>query len=186
MPTEVLYRKWRPQRFSDVSGQTVVTRTLTNALASHKVSHAYLFSGPRGTGKTTTARLLAKAVNCEENAAGAKKSPGEPCGACASCRAFGEGSALDLVELDGASNRGIDDIRDLRENANYMPMGGAAAHKVYLIDEVHMLTEPAFNALLKTLEEPPPHVIDMAFWNREGARSPETLSLPLTEPEEAH
>ncbi len=159
MPTEVLYRKWRPQRFSDVSGQNVVTRTLINALASHKVSHAYLFSGPRGTGKTTTARLLAKAVNCEENAADAKKSPGEPCGACASCKAFGEGSALDLVELDGASNRGIDDIRDLRENANYMPMGGAAAHKVYLIDEVHMLTEPAFNALLKILEEPPPHII---------------------------
>ena len=159
MPTEVLYRKWRPQRFADVSGQTVVTRTLINALTTHKVSHAYLFSGPRGTGKTTTARLLAKAINCEKNAADAKKSPGEPCNACASCKAFGAGSALDLVELDGASNRGIDDIRELRDNANYMPMGGAAAHKVYLIDEVHMLTEPAFNALLKILEEPPEHII---------------------------
>jgi DNA polymerase-3 subunit gamma/tau len=159
MPSEVLYRTWRPQRFSDVSGQPVVTRTLINALASHKVSHAYLFSGPRGTGKTTTARLLAKAINCERNAADAKDSPGEPCNECASCLAFGEGSAFDLVELDGASNRGIDDIRELRDNANYMPMGGAAAHKVYLIDEVHMLTEQAFNALLKTLEEPPPHIV---------------------------
>jgi DNA polymerase-3 subunit gamma/tau len=159
MPTEVLYRKWRPQRFADVSGQNVVTRTLINALASHKVSHAYLFSGPRGTGKTTTARLLAKAVNCEKNDKDAKKSPGEPCNECASCKAFGEGSALDLVELDGASNRGIDDIRELRDNANYMPMGGASAHKVYLIDEVHMLTEPAFNALLKILEEPPAHIV---------------------------
>jgi DNA polymerase-3 subunit gamma/tau len=159
MPTEVLYRKWRPQRFADVSGQDVVTRTLMNALSSGRVSHAYLFSGPRGTGKTTTARLLAKAINCEKNLKDAKKRPGEPCNACASCVAFGEGSALDLVELDGASNRGIDDIRELRENANYLPMGGGSAHKVYLIDEVHMLTEPAFNALLKTLEEPPEHIV---------------------------
>ena len=159
MPTEVLYRKWRPQRFAEVSGQSVVTRTLLNALTTQKVSHAYVFSGPRGTGKTTTARLLAKAINCEKNTAGAKKCPGEPCNACASCKAFGEGSALDLVELDGASNRGIDDIRNLRDNANYMPMGGAEAHKVYLIDEVHMLTEPAFNALLKILEEPPGHIV---------------------------
>ena len=159
MPTEVLYRKWRPQRFAEVAGQDVLTRTLINALASHKVSHAYLFAGPRGTGKTTTARLLAKAINCEKNAVTATDSPGEPCNACGSCLAFGEGSALDLVELDGASNRGIDNIRELRENTNYMPMGGEFAHKVYLIDEVHMLTEPAFNALLKTLEEPPPHII---------------------------
>ncbi len=159
MPTEVLYRKWRPQRFADVAGQDVLTRTLINALSSHKVSHAYLFAGPRGTGKTTTARLLAKAINCEKNAATAKNSPGEPCNQCASCLAFGEGSALDLVEMDGASNRGIDNIRELRENSNFMPMGGHEAHKVYLIDEVHMLTEAAFNALLKTLEEPPPHII---------------------------
>jgi len=159
MPTEVLYRKWRPQRFADVSGQDVLTRTLVNAVASHKVSHAYLFSGPRGTGKTTTARLLAKAINCEKNAADAKDSPGEPCNECPSCVAFGTGSALDLIEMDGASNRGIDDIRSLRDATAYLPMGGAEAHKVYLIDEVHMLTEAAFNALLKTLEEPPPHVI---------------------------
>jgi DNA polymerase-3 subunit gamma/tau len=159
MPTEVLYRKWRPQRFADVSGQDVLTRTLLNAVAAHKVSHAYLFSGPRGTGKTTTARLLAKAINCERNAPGAKDGAGEPCNECASCRSFGTGSALDLIEMDGASNRGIDEIRKLREQTNYMAMGGAEAHKVYLIDEVHMLTEPAFNALLKTLEEPPPHVV---------------------------
>jgi DNA polymerase-3 subunit gamma/tau len=159
MPAEVLYRKWRPQSFADVAGQELVTRTLINALSSHKVSHAYLFSGPRGTGKTTMARLLAKALNCEKNAGDRKDSPGEPCNVCPSCVAFGEGSALDLIEMDGASNRGIDDIRELREKTGYAAMGGAMAHKVYLIDEVHMLTDAAFNALLKTLEEPPPHVV---------------------------
>ncbi len=159
MPSEVLYRKWRPQRFADVSGQPIITRTLINALAMHKVSHAYLFSGPRGTGKTTTARLLAKAINCEKNAPDATDSPGEPCNECASCVAYNEGRALDLIELDAASNRGIDEVRKLRENTNYAPMAGASAHKVYLFDEVHMLTNEAFNALLKTLEEPPPHII---------------------------
>ncbi|MEX2226735.1 MAG: DNA polymerase III subunit gamma/tau [Dehalococcoidia bacterium] len=159
MPTEVLYRKWRPQRFADVSGQEIVTRTLINALTSHKVSHAYLFSGPRGTGKTTVGRLLAKAINCEKNAVDQKKSPGEPCNACASCVAYDEGRALDLVEMDGASNRGVEEIRQLRDKIGYAPTGGALAHKVYLIDEVHMLTDPAFNALLKTLEEPPPHIV---------------------------
>ncbi len=151
MPAEVLYRKWRPQRFADVAGQEPITRTLRNAVAAGKVSHAYLFSGPRGTGKTTTARILAKAVNCE------RPDDGEPCGQCRSCVEFAEGRAMDLIELDAASNRGIDEVRGIREKANYAPAIGP--HKVYLIDEVHMLTEPAFNALLKTLEEPPPHVI---------------------------
>lgn len=151
MPSEVLYRKWRPQRFADVAGQEPITRTLRNAVAAGKVSHAYLFSGPRGTGKTTTARIFAKAVNC------ASPDDGEPCGRCPSCVDFAEGRAMDLIELDAASNRGIDEVRSIREKANYAPAIGP--HKLYLIDEVHMLTEPAFNALLKTLEEPPAHVI---------------------------
>ncbi|MCH8993896.1 MAG: DNA polymerase III subunit gamma/tau [Chloroflexi bacterium] len=153
MSTEVLYRKWRPRTFAEVAGQESVVRTLTNAIAAGKVAHAYLFSGPRGTGKTTSGRLLAKAVNC------ANPEAGEPCNTCESCQAYLEGRALDLIELDAASNRGIDEIRSLREKANFAPAGGSEARKVYLVDEVHMLTEPAFNALLKTLEEPPAHVI---------------------------
>ncbi len=153
MSAEVLYRKWRPRAFAEIAGQEGVVRTLTNAVAAGRVAHAYLFAGPRGTGKTTTGRLLAKAVNC------AQPEAGEPCNECESCRAYLEGRALDLVELDAASNRGIDEIRSLREKANFAPAAGADAYKVYLVDEVHMLTEPAFNALLKTLEEPPPHVI---------------------------
>ncbi len=153
MPTEVLYRKWRPRAFGELAGQEGVVRTLTNAVAAGKVAHAYLFSGPRGTGKTTTGRLLAKAVNC------AKPKKGEPCNKCDSCQAYLEGRALDLIELDAASNRGIDEIRNLREKANFAPAAGADAYKIYLVDEVHMLTEPAFNALLKTLEEPPSYVI---------------------------
>src|SRR3990170_5640742 len=153
MSTEVLYRKWRPRAFAEVAGQEPVVRTLTNAVASGKVAHAYLLSGPRGTGKTTTGRLLAKAVNCLQPQAG------EPCNACERCQAFLEARALDLIELDAASNRGIDEIRSLREKANFAPSGCANAYKVYLVDEVHMLTEPAFNALLKTLEEPPAHVV---------------------------
>lgn len=151
MPEEVLYRKWRPRTFAEVVGQDHIIRTLTNAVAGGKVAHAYLFSGPRGTGKTSTGRLLAKAVNCVQPAGG------EPCNTCASCLAHLEGRAIDLVELDAASNRGIDEIRGIREKANYAPAVGR--YKVYLVDEVHMLTEPAFNALLKTLEEPPPHII---------------------------
>jgi DNA polymerase-3 subunit gamma/tau len=153
MSSEVLYRKWRPRLFSELAGQEMIARTLTNAVASGKVSHAYLFSGPRGTGKTTAGRLLAKALNCQT------PSLGEPCEDCDSCTAFNEGRALDLVELDAASNRGIDEIRSLREKAHYAPVGGSEARKLYLVDEVHMLTEPAFNALLKTLEEPPPQVV---------------------------
>ncbi|MGA2285762.1 MAG: DNA polymerase III subunit gamma/tau [Dehalococcoidia bacterium] len=151
MAAEVLYRKYRPQTFSEVAGQEPIMRTLRNAVASHKVSHAYLFSGPRGTGKTSSGRLLAKAANCRD------AQEGEPCNKCDSCVAFSEGRALDLVELDAASNRGIDEIRSLREKVGFAP--GSADFKVYIIDEAHMLTEPAFNALLKTLEEPPPHVI---------------------------
>jgi DNA polymerase-3 subunit gamma/tau len=151
MTSEVLYRKWRPQTFAEVAGQEPITHTLTNALASGKVAHAYLFTGPRGTGKTTTGRLLAKAVNCTD------PHDGEPCNACDSCRFFLEGRALDLIELDAASNRGIDEIRALRDKVGFAP--AAARYKLYLVDEVHMLTEPAFNALLKTLEEPPPHAI---------------------------
>jgi DNA polymerase-3 subunit gamma/tau len=163
---QVWYRKWRPQRFAEVAGQDHVTRTLVNAVASGRVSHAYLFCGPRGTGKTTTARLLAKAVNCAQNQAG------EPCGQCASCRGVAEGRALDLIEMDAASNRGIDEIRSLRDKVGYSPT--SSAYKVYLIDEVHELTQHAFDALLKTLEEPPPHVI-FALATTEAERVPATI-----------
>ena len=168
MSSEVLYRKWRPHTFAELAGQEAVSRTLTNAVKSGRVAHAYLFSGPRGTGKTTTGRLLAKAVNC------ANPKDGDPCDECESCQAYREGRALDLIELDAASNRGIDEIRSLREKANFAPAGGPDAHKVYLIDEVHMLTEPAFNALLKTLEEPPAHVI-FALATTEAHKVPSTV-----------
>ncbi len=151
MASQVFYRKWRPQTLTEVVGQGPIVQTLTNALSTGRVAHAYLFCGPRGTGKTSTGRILAKAVNCLSE--GQEK----PCNSCPMCQAVNEGRALDLIEIDGASNRGIDEIRDLREKINFAP--NSAKYKVYIIDEVHMLTEPAFNALLKTLEEPPPHAI---------------------------
>jgi DNA polymerase III subunit gamma/tau len=149
--SEILYRKWRPTRFDEVAGQEHVSTTLKNALTSGRVAHAYLFSGSRGTGKTSTGRLLGKALNCTD------RREGEPCNQCENCRSFLAGRAIDLIELDAASNRGIDEIRSLREKVAYAP--GAGQYKVYLIDEVHMLTDAAFNALLKTLEEPPPHAV---------------------------
>jgi DNA polymerase-3 subunit gamma/tau len=152
MTGQVFYRKWRPQTLSEVVGQEHVTTTLLNALKAGRLSHAYLFCGPRGTGKTSTGRILAKAVNCLTN-----KGQGEPCNECDMCRAITEGRSLDIIEIDAASNTGVDDIRELKEKVGYSP--GQAARKVYIIDEVHMLSTSASNALLKTLEEPPPHVI---------------------------
>jgi DNA polymerase-3 subunit gamma/tau len=148
---QVLARKWRPQTFDAVVGQEPITRTLRNALASGRIAHAYLFAGPRGIGKTTTARLLARALLCPE------RTGPEPCGRCAVCREGHAGALVDVIEIDGASNRGIEEIRTLRENVKYAPARGR--YKVYIIDEVHQLTEAAFNALLKTLEEPPSHVV---------------------------
>ena len=146
-----LYRKWRPQGFDSLVGQEAVRIALTNALETGRIAHAYLFAGPRGTGKTSTAKILAKAVNCEHG-----PTP-NPCNKCQNCVRINDGTSMDVFEIDAASNRGIDEIRDLREKVAFAPVNGR--YKVYIIDEVHMLTTEAFNALLKTLEEPPPHVI---------------------------
>jgi DNA polymerase-3 subunit gamma/tau len=146
------YRKWRPQRFSEVVGQSHIVTILLNALKQNRVAHAYLFCGPRGTGKTSTARILAKAINCLNNSG-----QNEPCNECDMCRSISRNQALDIIEIDAASNTGVDDIRDLREKVRYAP--NIASYKVYIIDEVHMLSSSASNALLKTLEEPPPKVI---------------------------
>ena len=151
MASQVFYRKWRPRALTEVVGQEPVTQTLRNALSGNRLSHAYLFCGPRGTGKTSTARILAKAVNCLNS------DNGEPCNTCSMCQAIAEVRALDVIEIDAASNTGVDDIRSLREKVNYAP--NQARYKVYIIDEVHMLSNSASNALLKTLEEPPSHVI---------------------------
>jgi len=166
MSYQVLARKWRPQIFDDVVGQGHITRTLQNAITSGRLAHAFLFSGPRGVGKTTTARILAKALNCVQGPTPV------PCGTCDSCLETTAGTSIDVVEIDGASNRGIEHIRELREAVKYAPTVGK--YKVYVIDEVHMLTNEAFNALLKTLEEPPPHVI-FIFATTEPQKIPATI-----------
>src|SRR5262245_31695322 len=168
MSYQVLARRWRPLTFDAVVGQAPIVRTLQNALAQGRIAHAYLFAGPRGVGKTTTARLLAMGLSCE----GVKPGGPVPCAVCEPCREVAAGRALDVLEIDGASNRGIDEVRALRENARYAPARGR--RKVYIIDEVHMLTEPAFNALLKTLEEPPAHVV-FVLATTEARRLPATI-----------
>ncbi|NLP05874.1 DNA polymerase III subunit gamma/tau [Candidatus Fermentibacteria bacterium] len=162
----VFARKWRPQSFEEVLAQDHVTVTLRNAIDSGRVGHAYLFTGPRGVGKTTTARILAKALNCE------KGPTSRPCQECESCRRIASGSDMDVLEIDGASNRGIDEVRDLREKARYSPAAGRS--KIYIIDEVHMLTREAFNALLKILEEPPDFVV-FVFATTEPRKVPATI-----------
>jgi len=162
-----LYRRWRPQTFAAIVGQQHVTRTLRNAIASGQVAHAYLLAGPRGTGKTSVARLIAKAVNCP------RAKDGEPCDTCPSCVSIREGRFLDLIEIDAASNRGIDEMRDLREKVRFSPSDGR--YKVYVIDEAHQLTSEAFNALLKTLEEPPAHAI-FVLATTEAQKIPPTIA----------
>ncbi|MBD3271730.1 MAG: DNA polymerase III subunit gamma/tau, partial [Elusimicrobia bacterium] len=149
----VLARKYRPQKFEEMIGQDPVTKTLKNAISLNKIAHAYLFSGPRGVGKTSTARLFAKILNCMNNHGNAV----EPCGTCQNCQEITAGNAMDVMEIDGASNRGIEDIRNLRENVKFTP--STSRYKIYIIDEAHQITHDAYNALLKTIEEPPPHVL---------------------------
>jgi DNA polymerase III subunit gamma/tau len=159
-------RKWRPKNFEDMVGQDHIAQTIRNAIEGKRISHAYLFTGTRGVGKTTSARILAKALNC-------KKGPTPvPCDVCENCKAVNNGSSLDVLEIDGASNNGVDNIRELREQANYAPMNGT--YKIYVIDEVHMLSKGAFNALLKTLEEPPAHVV-FIFATTESNKLPHTI-----------
>src|SRR5690625_2926525 len=151
MSYQALYRVWRPRNFEDVVGQSHITRTLQNAISQEKFSHAYLFSGPRGTGKTSAAKIFAQAINCEQSPVK------EPCNECAACRGILDGSISDVIEIDAASNTSVDDIREIRDNVKYA--SSVVPYKVYIIDEVHMISVNAFNALLKTLEEPPKHVV---------------------------
>lgn len=166
MSYQVISRKWRPGVFDDVVGQEHVVRTLTNAVEAGKVGHAYIFSGPRGVGKTTVARILAKCLNCE------KGPTGSPCNNCSICKSITQGTSIDTLEIDGASNNSVDNVRELCDSVRYAPSQGRS--KVYIIDEVHMLSTPAFNALLKTLEEPPPHVI-FVFATTEPQKIPATI-----------
>jgi len=159
MGYQVLARKYRPQRFADVAGQDHVTRTLLNALTQNRIAHGYIFSGHRGIGKTTIARILAMALNCRTEVGSPQRPTPEPCGACDACTEIRQGNAVDVIEIDAATNRGIDEIRELRDAARYSP--SRDRYKVYILDEAHQITEAAFNALLKTLEEPPAHVIFM-------------------------
>ena len=162
----VFARKWRPLTFEDVVGQEHITETLKKAIEKDRVAHAYIFTGTRGVGKTTTARILARALNCE------KGPTPTPCGVCDACKNIMSGSSFDVIEIDGASNNSVDDIREIRDNVHYSSMGGK--YRIYVIDEVHMLSKPAFNALLKTLEEPPPQVI-FIFATTEPQKIPATI-----------
>src|ERR1700688_3937617 len=166
MSYQVIARKWRPQTFADLVGQGHVTETLQNAIRNNRVAHAYIFSGARGVGKTTAARILAKALNCVNG-----PTP-EPCGECDSCREIAAGNSLDVIEIDAASNRGIDQVRELRDMVRYAPVGGR--YKIVILDEAHMLTAEASNALLKTLEEPPDKVI-FVMATTEPDELPETI-----------
>ena len=162
----VLARRYRPQTFSDIVGQAPIVKTLENAIRTDRVAHAYLFAGPRGVGKTSTARILSKALNCVNGPTDT------PCNVCNICQSISEGSDIDVLEIDGASNRGIDEIRNIRQNVGFTP--SRARYRIYIIDEVHMLTREAFNALLKTLEEPPSHV-KFIFATTAANRLPETV-----------
>ena len=162
----VFARKYRPQNFDDVIGQEHCTTTLKNAISKGTIAHAYIFAGPRGVGKTTTARILSKALNCNSG------STPNPCNKCTNCKEIMQGNSLDVLEIDGASNRGIDEVRTLRENARYVP--SSSRYKIYIIDEVHMLTKEAFNALLKTLEEPPSHIV-FIFATTHPQKVPQTI-----------